>query len=92
MTHNRADSPHSPLARTIYRKPVEIPVELEPDQDRVLIQAFLSDEAENAIPMDQVLWYAGDLSPMLMLPEGRYRIVAQSESGEELGRVEWLSE
>jgi hypothetical protein len=76
------------LSMAGYRKPVEIPVELEPAEGRVLIQAFVSDEGADAIPMDQVLWYAGDLSPVLMLPAGKYRVIARDDKGNEVGREE----
>lgn len=84
--HEPVDGRPGWLACGGYRQPVEIPVELEPDEGRVLVQAFLREEPDEAVPMDQVVLYARDVAPVLMLPEGEYRLVVQDESGQELAR------
>jgi hypothetical protein len=68
------------------RKPVEIPVELEPSAGRVLVQAFAANEADDAIPVDQVVVHAGELAPVLLLPDGDFRLVVQDETAHELAR------
>src|SRR5688572_20803778 len=76
------------MTRDGRRKPVEIPVELEPKEGRVLVQAFVASESDEAIPMDQVIVEAGELAPVLLLPEGEFRLVVQDESGKEIARQE----
>jgi hypothetical protein len=56
-----------------YRKPRAIPSELLPTKGRRLIQAFVANEAADAVPMDQVLVTAGAVPPVFMLPKGKYR-------------------
>jgi hypothetical protein len=56
-----------------YRKPRAIPSELLPTKGRRLIQAFVANEAADAVPMDQVLVTAGVAPPVFMLPKGKYR-------------------
>jgi hypothetical protein len=56
-----------------YRKPRAIPSELLPTTGRRLIQAFVANEAVDAVPMDQVLVSAGETPPVFMLPKGKYR-------------------
>jgi hypothetical protein len=60
-----------------YRKPRPIPSELLPTSGRRLIQAFVANEAVDAVPMDQVLVTAGITPPVLMLPKGKYRFAYQ---------------
>jgi hypothetical protein len=64
------------------RKPSTIPSELLPAKGVRLIQAFLANEGEDAIPIDQVLVTAGTTPPMLMLPNGSMRYVFQDGPGE----------
>jgi hypothetical protein len=64
---------------TLHRRPVEIPSSLLPMSGSRLIQAFLADEADDAIPIDQVLVKAGDAVPKLMLPSARVRYAYQDE-------------
>jgi hypothetical protein len=61
------------LAMHGYRKPRAIPTELLPASGRRLIQAFVANEAVDAVPMDQVLVTAGETPPVFMLPKGKYR-------------------
>jgi len=63
------------------RRPVEIPASLQPASGTRLIQAFLVDEAEDAIPIDQVLVTAGQPVPKLMLPDKRVRYGYQDNVG-----------
>jgi hypothetical protein len=61
------------------RRPVEIPASLLPKSGIRLIQAFLADEAEDTIPIDQVLVTAGQPTPKLMLPKSRVRYAYQGD-------------
>jgi hypothetical protein len=54
-----------------------VPSNLLPSQGRRLVQAFLADEGEGAIPIDQVLVEAGKPAPRLMLPKRRVRYAVQ---------------
>lgn len=54
-----------------------VPSNLLPSQGRRLVQAFLADEGEGAIPIDQVLVEAGKPIPRLMLPERPVRYAVQ---------------
>ena len=63
------------------RTPSSIPRSLLPRKGIRLIQAFLTDEPADAIPVDQVLLSAGKAPPMLMLPKGRVRLVYQDRAG-----------
>jgi hypothetical protein len=63
------------------RAPVSIPKDLLPASGTRLVQAFLADEAEDAIPIDQVLVHAGREPPKLMLPKARVRYAVQDEPG-----------
>ncbi len=54
----------------------------------VLVQAFMAGEAENAVPVDQVLLYPGKNVPVLMLPSGTMRVRAIDKSGRVLGSYE----
>ena len=72
------------LAMDGYRAPVPIPAALVADD--VLVQAFVSHEGEDAIPMDQVVIQGGP--PVLMLPRGSYRLVSQDAAGKELHRMQ----
>ena len=60
-------------------EPSDIPRELLPNKGVRLIQAFLADEAQYAIPIDQVLVTAGATPPTLMLPKGRFRYAYQDD-------------
>jgi hypothetical protein len=53
------------------RAPSPIPPALLPAHGIRLVQAFLADEAPDAIPIDQVLVVAGRPAPALMLPPGK---------------------
>lgn len=70
------------LAMEGYRRPHELA--LGPMEARTLIRAFVEGEPENAIPMDQILAPAGAESVTLMLPPGDYRLVRQTEAGEDI--------
>lgn len=53
------------------RKPSPIPSRLLPKTGVRLVQAFLANEADDAVPIDQVLVTAGRPAPALMLPPGK---------------------
>ena len=61
------------------RRASNIPTELLPSKGVRLIQAFLADEGEDAIPIDQALVTAGATPPKLMLPKGRIRYAYQDD-------------
>jgi len=65
------------LAMDGYRRPHKIPAKLLPKSGRRLIQAFVSGESGDAIPMDQVLVTAGEAPPVFMLPKGNFRFAGQ---------------
>jgi hypothetical protein len=54
-----------------------VPPDLLPSKGRRLVQAFLADEGEGAIPIDQVLVEAGKPVPSLMLPKRPVRYAVQ---------------
>jgi hypothetical protein len=54
-----------------------VPANLLPSKGRRLVQAFLADEGEGAIPIDQVLVEAGQPVPSLMLPKRPVRYAVQ---------------
>lgn len=70
------------LAMGGYRKAREI--RLEPLAQRSLLQAFVAREPAGAIAMDQMLVGSGAEAVTLMLPPGNYRLVRQTEAGEDL--------
>ncbi len=59
------------------RKPKPVPANLLPKAGVRLIQAFIASEAEDAIPVDQVLVFAGHPAPKLMLPGVAVRYAVQ---------------
>jgi hypothetical protein len=65
------------LAMDGYRQPREIPAKLLPQTGRRLVQAFVANEAPDAVPMDQMLVMAGEKPPVFMLPKGKYRFAFQ---------------
>jgi predicted TIM-barrel fold metal-dependent hydrolase len=69
------------LTRDGQRKPVEIPAEADPKSGRVLVQAFVAKEGADAIPVDQVVLVAGEPAPVLLVPDGEFRLVVQDEKG-----------
>ena len=70
------------LAMNGYRKPHL--VKLEPLEQRSLVRAFVAGEPQSAIPMDQILVMSGAHEVTLMLPLGHYRLVRQTEAGQDL--------
>lgn len=70
------------LAMDGYRKPHV--VALEPLGARSLVRAFVATEPEGAIAMDQMLVGEDAKTVVLMLPPGNYRLVRQTEAGENL--------
>jgi hypothetical protein len=63
------------------RTPADIPAWLLPKSGTRLIQAFLASEAQDAIPIDQVLVTAGQATPKLMLPSAKVRYAFQDKVG-----------
>lgn len=78
QAHGRPDW----LSMDGYRQPRE--VSFDTMDARTLIRAFVAGEPEDAIPMDQIIAPAGVESVTLMLPRGAYRLVRQTEAGEDL--------
>ncbi|KQM64293.1 hypothetical protein ASE75_09915 [Sphingomonas sp. Leaf17] len=62
------------------RTPTPIPATLVPTKGTRLIQAFVAREANDAVPVDQVLVTAGQPVPMLMLPEAPVRYAVQDST------------
>lgn len=63
--------------RQMGRSPRAVPSSLLPSKGRRLVQAFLANENEGAIPIDQVLVEAGKPVPTLMLPKRPVRYAVQ---------------
>lgn len=61
----------------MHRKPMAIPRSLLPKSGTRLIQVFVKREADDAIPVDQVLVMAGHTPPELMLPSRPVRFSFQ---------------
>ena len=62
-----------------------------PESGPFLVQAFVADEGENAVPMDQYLVREEETGPVtLMLPRGRYRLMLQRPDADDLalGEIE----
>lgn len=59
--------------RSMGRRPVAVPADLIPHNGTRLIKAYIAAEAEDAVPVDQVLVTAGKPMPKLMLPPSRIR-------------------
>jgi hypothetical protein len=74
-----------------YRSLVPIPDGIEASEGRLLVQAFVASESDDAIPMDQFLLLPGQTRSALALPPGEYRIVVQDEKGEAVGEPRKLS-
>jgi hypothetical protein len=70
------------LAMDGYRKPHRLA--LAPLGERSLVRAFVVGEPAEAIAMDQILVAAEAREATLMLPAGDYRLVRQTEAGEDL--------
>ncbi len=70
------------LAMDGYRRPYA--VVLAPLATRSLVRAFVVGEPAGAIAMDQMLVEPGAAAVTLMLPAGDYRVVRQTEAGENL--------
>jgi hypothetical protein len=68
------------------RVAVSIPDEVRADSARILVQAFIQHESEDAIPFDLVILTPGEPRPKLFLKPGEYRIVVQDERGIEILR------
>lgn len=64
------------------RKPTPIPQSLLPTSGMRLIQAFLASEADDAIPVDQIMVTAGQAPPMLMLPSTPVRYAVQEQGAQ----------
>ncbi len=59
------------------RKPRAVPKSLLPKTGVRLIQAYIAHEADDTVPVDQVLVTAGQPAPKLLLPKGRIRYAVQ---------------
>jgi hypothetical protein len=60
------------------RKVVPVPADLMPRSGRVLVQAFLDNEADDAVPVDQIVVIAGHKPPPLLVPAGALRFRVRS--------------
>jgi len=67
--------------RSMGRRPVAVPANLIPQKGTRLIKAYIAAEAEDAVPVDQVLVTAGKPLPKLMLPRGRIRYAVEDAAG-----------
>jgi hypothetical protein len=63
--------------RGMGRRPAVIPSRLLPQRGKRLIQAFLSREPDDAVPVDQLVVEAGRSPPKLMLPRAPVRLTYQ---------------
>jgi hypothetical protein len=59
------------------RRPHAVPRRLLPGRGRRLVQAFLANEPEDAVPIDQVVVEPGKPPPKMMLPKARIRYAVQ---------------
>lgn len=59
------------------RTPMAIPTDVLPTKGTRLVQAFVASEADDAVPVDQVLVTAGKPAPVLMLPSAKVRFAVQ---------------
>lgn len=64
------------------RKPAPVPAALLPNTGVRLVQAFIASEAEDAIPVDQVLVSAGQPAPPFLLPNTPVRYAVQDYNGD----------
>ncbi|MCA9190108.1 MAG: hypothetical protein KDB03_00035 [Planctomycetales bacterium] len=67
---------------------VPLPTQITANSGRVLIQAFHSDESEDAVPADQLVMVDDASRPSLILRPGSYRVLVQDERGHEISRTE----
>jgi len=67
--------------RSMGRWPVAVPAHLIPRKGTRLIKAYIAAEAEDAVPVDQVLITAGKPLPKLMLPRERIRYELEDAAG-----------
>ena len=72
------------------RKPIAIDPEFCGEVSPCLVEARWHTEAANAIPADRIEVRTDAPRPVLLLPEGRFRIEASSVEGESLGVTEVL--
>ena len=56
--------------------------------DPVLVQAFFAREITDAVPIDQFIIYPGKEIPVLMLPQGNFRIRVLEKSGKVIGEYQ----
>lgn len=52
----------------------------------ILVQAFITGENRDAIPIDQVILYPGKEAPVLMLPRGAFNLRSIDENGNVIGQ------
>jgi hypothetical protein len=67
--------------RSMGRRPAAVPANLIPLKGTRLIKAYIAAEAEDAVPVDQVLVTAGKPVPKLMLPSTRIRYEVEDAAG-----------
>lgn len=69
------------------RSAVAVPDAIRAVSGRVLVEAFIDAESEDAVPFDRVVLAPSGSRPKLLLAPGKYRIVAQDEQGTEIKRL-----
>ena len=85
--YSQMDGRPSWLSKIAERRPVTLPHGISPVNSRQLVQAFLEEEPEDAIPLDSMLLLPNQPPPKLMLRVGKYRVVVQDENGERLHQI-----
>lgn len=66
---------------------IEVPAELLSDSSRVIVEAHIPDEPNDAVPIDRLMLWPGEALP-LVLPEGQYVLRSYSEGDENVRWVE----
>jgi hypothetical protein len=79
--HGRPDWLFARAGRTAVPLPADLLGRVPREGGPFLAQAFVADEGDDAVPMDQVVFRAGE-GPTLALLPGRYRVVIVSRGGE----------
>lgn len=60
------------------RAPRRAPRTLKPATGAILVKAYAAGDADDAVPLDQVFWSAGQSAPTLLLPPGPVRYAAET--------------
>ena len=78
------------MVRELKRSPTKIPPELLKGQGIRLVQATYADEPDDAVPVDQIIVRPGQDVPVLMLPNGSFKLRTWDETGQVIatGRID----